>query len=233
VIDRLCDGFDQIVLGVAAILDNLALLAVEYFRLTGLKPHERSLVGTRFLNKLRGTGDARAVALAEHVEANRAKLTFHAELRHHAIHRAKLAGIRYQHERDPEEARIRILEPTLGIVCDGLERAGEDPAQWGITNRVGPHETPVGFVDQPNRREVRRSPGEALLDPMAFAPKLVASTAKVIDGVFERIAIDSDTRLPGPESPQRETGSEAIDRWPFRAVDRDALVLTSPLTGLI
>jgi hypothetical protein len=232
VVDRLTDGFDQIVLGVAALLDNLALVAVEYFRLSGLQRHERTLANGRFLNKLRATGDSRARALADYVEANRARLTLHAELRHHAIHRAKLAGIRYRKERDPEEARIRIAEPTLGIVCDGLEAAGEDTASWGITNRVGPHDTPVSFVDQPGRTEVRHSPGEALLDPMAFAPRLVASTASVINDVFRHVSLESDPRISMPRPEASATDREAIEGWPLRAADRDALILTSPVAGL-
>lgn len=231
-IDQICDGFDQIVLEVAAIIDNLALLAIEYFGLTGLQRHERTLAGDRFLQTLRAAADARAATLADYLVAQRPNLTFHSELRHHAVHRAKLAGISYRHDRNVQEMRIRILEPALGSVCNQLAAAGEDPSQWGISNRVGPHDTPISFVDQPGRAETRHSPGEALLDPMSFAPKLVAATARVVNDVFERLSFETDPALSAEE--RRQAGAwETISDWPFRAADRDALILTSPLTGLL
>jgi hypothetical protein len=229
-IDRISGRFDQIVLEVAAILDNVALIAIGYFGVTGLQPHERTLAGSRFMERLNKTGDARAIALARYLEANRPSLTFHAELRHHAVHRARLAGIWYRHEQDPEEMRIRILEPTLSAVWDQLVAAGEDPGEWGLSNRRGPHETPVSFVGQPGRTEVRLSPGEALLDPMEFAPRLVAMTARVVNDAFERLQLQGDD-----SSSEARATAAALGRrteWPFRDVDREALILTSPLTGL-
>lgn len=232
-IDRICERFDQIVLGVAAILDNLALLAIDYFGVTGLQRHQRSLSGGPFLQKLRSLGDnPRAVSLADYLAANRPRLTFHAELRHHAVHRAKLAGIWYRRERDPEEMRIRIVEPALSAIWDQLLAAGEDPSEWGISNRFGPRDTPVTFVDQPGRIATRHSPGEALLDPIAFAPRLVAVTAGVVNDIFDRLRLQTDKAW----SEEQRAQAAALDRrteWPFRDVDRAALILTSPLTGLV
>jgi hypothetical protein len=229
-IDRICERFDQIVLEVAAILDNLALLALDYFGVTGLQRHERTLAGGRVLQKLRSLGDWRAVSLGGYLEANRPRLTLHTELRHHAVHRAKLAGIWYRREREPEEMRIRIVEPALSAVWDQLVAAGEDPSEWGISNRVGPHDTPVSFVDQPGRVATRHSPGEALLDPIAFAPRLVAATAGVVNDVFDRLSLQTDKSWSG-EQRADAVALDARTEWPFRDVDRAALILTSPLPG--
>jgi len=170
--------------------------------------------------------------LADYLEAQRPNLMFHSELRHHAVHRAKLAGIGYRHERDVQEMRIRILEPALGSVWDQLGAAGENPTEWGISDRVGPHDTPVSFLDQPGRSATRHSPGEALLDPMSFAPKLVVATARVVNDVFERLSFETDPSLSPDE--RRQAGAfETLAEWPFRVADRAALVLTSPLTGLL
>jgi hypothetical protein len=230
-IDTLCDSFDQIVLGVSAILDNLALLAGKYFGVSGLKPREWSLVNARYLRALRTLADPKAGELADYVDSRRPRLTFHAELRHHAVHREKLAGILYRREREPEEMRLRIFEPVLGKMCDQLEAAGEDPSQWGITHREGPHDTPVSFVGQPDRVETLHSPGEALLDPMSFAPRLVWLTAQTIDEVFGKLRLQDDPSL----TQQDRDAIQAVESGtpsPVRPSDRETLVLTSPMSGL-
>jgi hypothetical protein len=128
--------------------------------------------------------------------------------------------------------RIRIVEPALSAVWDQLVAAGEDPSEWGISNRVGPHDTPVSFVDQPGRVATRHSPGEALLDPIAFAPRLVAATAGVVNDVFDRLSLQTDKSWSG-EQRADAAALDARTEWPFRDVDRAALILTSPLTGLV
>lgn len=230
-IDTLCDSFDQVVLGVSAILDNLALLAGRYFGVSGLQPHEWSLVHGRYLRALRALPDPKAGGLADYVESRRPRLTFHADLRHHAVHRERLAGILYRREREPEEMRIRIFEPVLGKICRRLEAAGEDPTQWGITHRTGPHDITVTFVGQPDRVETRRSPGEALLDPMSFAPRLVWLTAQTINEVFGQLRLQDDPSLTQQERDAIQA-SESGTSWPFRSSDRETLVLTSPMSGL-
>lgn len=227
--DEICDEFDNIVLGASAILDNLALLAVAYFDLKGLQAHQRSLTRSEFGSRLRQVNDARAQALADYSQVHHARLNLQAELRHHAVHRDKLAGIRYQNQRHPEETRIRIAEPALSSVCDHLVAMGEQVSEWGISNRHGPRYEPVSFIDQPRRVEMRKSPGEALLDPMAFAPRLVASTAAVIDEVFKLLDLGSDRLLLG----QPLTVSARGTVWPWRGDERTELTLTSPLAGLV
>jgi hypothetical protein len=231
-IDRICERFDQVVLGVAAILDNLALLAIDYFGVSGLERHQKTLAGAAFIRKLRARGDPRTDSLATYLENNQSRLTFHAELRHHAVHRAKLAGIWYRNERGSQEMRIRILEPALSAVWDGLVAAAEDPADWGISGRVGPHDTPVSFIDQPGRVATRHSPGEALLDPIAFAPRLVAATARVVNDVFDRLSLQTDTAWSAEQRAEAVALDERTE-WPYREVDREALTLTSPVTGLV
>jgi hypothetical protein len=230
-IDTLCDSFDQVVLGAAAILDNLALLAGKYFGVSELEPYEWSLVHGRFLAALRARPDPEAAMLADYLESHRACLAFHTELRHHAVHRERLPGILYRHERDPEAMRLLIFEPALGKVCRGLEAAGEDLTKWGITDRREPYDTPVSFVGQPGRSETRHSPGEALLDPMAFAPRLVWLTAQTIDEVFGQLRLQDDLSLT-QEDRAAILASQSGTSSPFRSSDRETLVLTSPMSGL-
>ena len=84
------------------------------------------------------------------------------------------------------------------------------------------------LIDQPGRVEVRRSPGSALLDPMRFAPRLIASSARIIDWAFEILNLGSDPRLD--DQPSLEP---AHLQWPFRPNDREVLLMTSPLSGLL
>jgi hypothetical protein len=230
-IDSLCDDFDQIVLGVSAILDNLALLAGKYFGVSLPRLWDWSLVNARYLAALRAVRDPRAHDLADYVDSRRPLLTFHAELRHHAVHRERLAGILYRKEQEPEEMRLRIFEPMLGKMCDQLQAAGEDPSQWGITQREGPHDTPVSFIGQPDRVETLHSPGEALMDPMSFAPRLVWLTAQTIDEVFGKLRLQDEPTLSQADRDAINASVSAV-RHPFPKSDRETLVLTSPMSGL-
>ena len=153
-----------------------------------------------------------AAHIADFVHAQRSALTVHAELRHHAIHRAKLAGVPYRYQQRHEETRIWLYEPTLSHVWDHLTAMGEQPEEWGLTNREGPRAEPVSFVDQPGREETRHNPGSALLDPMKFSPRLVASTARTIDGVFEILDLGNAPALAGQPRLDRVRPS-----WPLRA----------------
>ena len=230
-VDTIARLFDQIVLQVAAVLDNLALLVVDHFSLSGLRPYEITLSSSRLVSKLKSNTDARALAIGAFVEANRARLTFHTELRHHAIHRENLAGIRYARQHEPEEARIQIFEPTLSKVWDGLVAWAENPADWGLSHRRGPHKSTVSFVDQPGRQETVDSPGEALLDPLPFALRLIAATARVVDQVFARLDFAADPSI-SEEQRRRINAFRGTAEWPFRDVDRDSLIMTSPLAFL-
>jgi len=229
--DSISDDFDQIVLGVSGILDNLALLAGKYFGLSGLQPFEWSLVHSKYVRKLRAVGDARATAVADYIDSNRIRIALHSELRHHAVHRDRLAGMSYQHQGEPQETRMRIFEPMLGELWQSLEASGEDPAEWGIRDRVGPHDTKVSFVGQPERAETEHSPGEAMLDPMPFARLLMRKTATTVDDIFGRLRLQNDPSLTAEEVAAIDS-HDAKASWPFRPRDRVALILTSPLAGL-
>ncbi|MGA2512739.1 MAG: hypothetical protein ABSG37_03875 [Candidatus Limnocylindrales bacterium] len=230
-IDMLCDSFDQVVLGVSAILDNLALLAGKYFGVSGLEQHEWSLAHRSYLRALRTRPDPKAGDLAGYLETRRARLTFHTDLRHHVVHRERLPGILYRQEHAPEEMRIRIFEPALGTVCKGLEAAGEDPSHWGITNRTGPHGIRVAFVGQSERFETRHSLGDALLDPMSFSPRLVWLTAQTIDEVFGQLTIQDDPALTQQDRDAIDAVASGASQ-PSPHSDRETLVLTSPMSGL-
>ena len=126
---------------------------------------------------------------------------------------------------------MRIFEPMLGELWQGLEASGEDPAEWGITDRVGPHDTNVSFVGQPERAETEHSPGEAMLDPMPFARLLLRKTATTVDDIFGRLRLQDDPSLTAEEVAAIDS-RDVKASWPFRPRDRVALILTSPLAGL-
>ena len=113
-------------------------------------------------------------------------------------------------------------------VWDQLVAMGEEPTEWGFSNRHGARDEPLSFIDQPGRVEVRRSPGSALLDPMRFAARLIASSARIIDRAFEILNLGSDPRLD--DQPSLEP---AHLQWPSRPNDREVLLMTSPLSGLL
>ncbi len=229
-VDALTEDFDYLVLTVASIHDNLALLGGKYFELKGLRRTDFGLLNRRYRGKLNGHADSRARGLASYIDTVEPDLSVHQELRHQAIHRARLQPTRYSAQGEPEETRILIYEPMLTEIWDDLTKMGEDPLSWGFSNRTGPHETPVSFVDNPDRRETRSSPGDALLDPIMFAVRLVARTSRIIDEFFGLIRFESDNRVPDHLS--RALGGRETE-WPFRQQDRSVLLLTSPLSGLV
>jgi len=109
---------------------------------------------------------------------------------------------------------------------------GRRPIRVGHIEPVGPQtrRSPSSISRAESLRAI--PPGEALLDPIAFAPRLVAATAGVVNDVFDRLSLQTDKSWSG------EHGADAValdarTEWPFRDVDRAALILTSPLTGLV
>lgn len=229
-IDELADDFDACILSVAAIQDNLALLATEALGIRGLQKYQIELLNKSWRKKLVAVMDARARALDDYINANEARLCLCAELRHQAIHRAKLTPIRAIKPGKVDQSRLHIYEPVVGEIERCLSQMGQTIDDWGLSNRSGPHPITVS-----QRREtgdlsyVRQSPGEAFLDPMVFALRLVAQTVQVVDGIFGILDFSSDPRL---SDEGRAWTLRQYGEFPQRPEDGPVLKMLSPLAGL-
>jgi hypothetical protein len=229
-IDEMCELFDHVVLGASAALDSIALLAAKYFGIQ-IRQNRIALHNDDFLAEVQRHQDPRATAFARFVHERHHAVSVHVELRHHAVHRAGLQGIRFSRGSEPEEMRVWVREPTLGTVWDHLEAIGARPTEWGFSDRQGPHDITVSFTDQPGRTAIRPNPGQALLDPMRFAPRLVAAVADIVDGAFGALDFPSDARFATED--QAWIRDSRSQEWPFRPADVQHLLLTSPLSGLV
>lgn len=229
---------DSVVLGGSAIQDNLALLAGRYFEIQLKHDWAWSLLRPRWQNAMRRTENERAGRLVVYVTRIAPSLRLAHELRHHAIHRA-LVPTQLQPSGARLDERIQLSARLLNALKRSLLEMGESAAGWGITGERGPEWIPVTVFREGGgaERYEEHSEGSASLDPVLFAVRLCALTARLIDRFFRIIDPASDPRLPDDvrtraiaATPAKRSGG----RWDmFSPANARAAILSSPLSGLV
>jgi len=206
---------DQIVLGVSAIQDNLALLAGRFLQISLPRPLSWSLRSDAWRSAIAAAGGQRGQTLRQYVVDADPWLRVPLELRHHAVHRSVLSSVRHMRFPDPEE-RIRLPEGVAAPITQALNELHESPLAWGITpsNLVG--DTTLD------------------LDPLPFAAKLIAGTAGVVNGIVRRLHPSGDARYPGSVRPiPTLERPRFLQDHIFSPENCSVALLSSPLSGLV
>jgi hypothetical protein len=229
-IDRLTGLFDDVLLRTWAIQDNLALLVGAWLQIDLPNRMSSSFHNHGWRRAVRATGQA-GRSLVESTAALRRLLAASEELRHHAVHRESLGGLRYRTETG-EEARIRLPASKSKPIVNRLRSSGHDPEAWGIGPEFGPaivhHSVDHGGGLKETFEE--QDPGGAFLDPMFFAVRLTATVAHLSNEVFRILDPVTDPRLP--EQLRERALMPPTEHWLTAEVGRE-LILTSPLSGLV
>lgn len=229
---------DSVVLGASAIQDNLALLAGRYFGIQVKQDWEWSLLRPSWQDAMRRTENERAGRLVVYVRGIAASLRLARELRQHAIHRA-LVPTQLQPSGERLDERIQLSARLLNALKGSLIEMEESPAGWGIAGERGPEWIPVTIFREGGgvERYKKHSEGSATLDPVPFAARLCALTARLIDCFFRIIDPASDPRLPDDVRTRALAATpvkRSRGRWDmFSPANARAAILSSPLSGLV
>lgn len=228
--ERIAEDLAVMLLEAAAVSDNLALLSGKY-----LGAKLKGQLGWSFARKewkkaLQKTGDQRALALLAHLTSMQALLDIPLLLRHRVAHRSPLSRVRTDSGRSE---RVELSGELWLEIKSRLERAGDSPQSWGITGVRGPEVIRVVEHARDGSKQEYDEPsmGSASLDSMAFAARLVAETAKLVNSVFEILNPGADPRLP--ESERAALGRPPKNDRLFSVADSRAAILSSPLSGLV
>jgi hypothetical protein len=153
VCDELLAEFDQVIRDVWRVYDNLALMSGYYLDIA-LDHDPPTLWGLRteaWKRAMRQSG-APGQAIASLVSSQSPQFDISQQLRHRATHRARFRAVNLQGPRRTSEARIEIEGQELGEIERATKAMGHPTETWGLERTLaGP-----------------------LLDPMIFAPRLVA-----------------------------------------------------------
>jgi hypothetical protein len=213
-IDEMLDEFDRILTGACSIYEIVSKLVGSTVEPPGGSPD-------------------RAAALASHLDDELDWLEMLIGLRDAGLQRARVRPIAGRLARRPDDARVWLEGPPLGLAVQALETLTSEwhLADWGFESlpqnaferlaRIGP--------DRPesSSAEVVAGPA-ALLDPVVFAPRVVAHVAEFANRAFESLEPEPDRRL----APVEIVGAtERTRRDPVRSAH--AVVLSSPLSGLV
>ena len=227
-VDLMTALMDNVLLRIWAIQDNLALLVGRWFEIELKEDAAWSLTNARWREAIRAAGGGATLdAIADSLRPIRAS----EQLRHHAVHRESLSGIRLEGDTGME-ARIRLWAPLSTDMRTSLRNASQRPETWGLGEEI-----PVHFVhhsvdhgDGLREEFEAEDPGGAFLDPMPFCAQLVASVARLANTVFEVLDPAADVRLSGDLQDRARRVPE--DAW-FRPEFGWQFALTSPLAGLV
>jgi hypothetical protein len=228
--DLIAAEFDNVLLRVWAIYDNLALLVGRFLRVELEDRSRWSLVSKPWRQAIRGSGE-RGQRMLKALDPLMPRIRVSHELRHHAVHRESLGTLRVQTD-EGQAGRIKLPARILAAVKAELIAMGESVTDWGIESEFGPHEVRVnsnhggGLVDE----YVYQDPGGAYLDPVVFGVRLIGCAAEVTNSVFAALDPVSDPRLP-PEYRTRAVDRE-VPSWATPEAVR-AEVLFSPLAGTV
>jgi hypothetical protein len=227
-LDRMAALMDNVLLRVWAIQDNLALVIGRWFEIDLAEEGAWSLHDKRWRKSIRVVG---AGAVLKRIAGPLGPVRASEQLRHHAIHRESLGGIRSVGEAGTE-ARIRLPAPLSTKVRASLQSAGQRPEAWGLGEETPPQVAHREIDHGDGLREAfeAEDPGGALLDPMLFSAQLTASVARLANTVFEILDPAKDPRLPAAMRERVRRAPAA--RW-ASAEAGWKFVLTSPLAGLV
>lgn len=222
---------DGILLRGWAVQDNIAVLTSKWFGIATDDPRLISLHDRRWRKAVRDVSP-RAAAVLDAIQPTARLLRASQTLRDHAVHREVLRTMRLRREDGDERATFLLPSVLGGELRTGLTSAGERPQDWGLAEEIQPHtvhntiDHGGGYVEEFEGPSL----SGAFLDPMAFAARFVASTAKLANAAFAAIAPESDPRLPEP----LRARSLRLDREPWASAEVGwQLVLTSPLSALV
>ena len=213
-IDEMLDEFDRILTSACAIYEIVS-----------------KLVGSSVQSDDGSPG--RAAILAMHLDAELDWLEMLIGLRDVCLQRARVRPTTGRSARRPDDARIWLEGPPLSLAVQALETDTSEwhLADWGFESlpqnaterlaRIGP--------DRPDASSAEIVAGPAaLLDPVVFAPRVIAHVAAFANRTFERLEPEPDRRL----APVEIVGAtERTPRDPARSAH--AVVLSSPLSGLV
>ena len=213
-IDEMLDEFDHVLVDACTTYENVS-----------------RLVGA-VIDPAAGRGD-RAAAVAAHIDDDLDWLEMLIGLRDACLHRARVRPTAGGSAKRPDDARVWLEGPALVLAIQALEMGTPDSnlADWGIEPlpqnaierlaRIGPD-----WADA-IPAEVVAGPA-ALLDPIVFAPRVIAHVARFANGALEILEPEPDRRL----APIETGGASEPSRGdPGRRAH--AVVLSSPLSGLV
>jgi hypothetical protein len=229
-LDQLADYFDSIILGYSAIQDNLALLIGRHLGFRGLQRFEWGLRSRKRRKRLEETDTHAARQIEACLTERDAILALAVDLRDQAVHQARIGLLTLKRQRSPEEGRLRIREPGLPRVLKAVEAIGGSGSSWGITDQQPPRRVSSIVLTKAGKVEVKLDQvGEAMLDPIPFATRLVAAIADLVDGLFQ--AADFAT-APGVTEEQRKEWREPSKHWLHQEESSETLRLLSPFAGM-
>jgi len=213
-IDEMLDEFDRILTSACSIYEIVSKLV-------------DSSVGSH------GGAPDRAAILATHIDGELDWLEMLTGLRDVCLQRARVRPMTGRSARRPDDARVWLEGPPLGLAIQALETVTSEwhLADWGFESlpqnaierlaRIGPDRLDTASA------EVVAGPA-ALLDPVVFAPRVIAHVAAFANRAFESLEPEPDRRL----APLEIVGAtERTRRDPVRSAH--AAVLSSPLSGLV
>lgn len=186
---------DNIVLNVCAIQDSLALLAGKYLGVQLKQDHEWSLRNAKWQQLVLVSDASRGGQLVKCLSDAEPYLILAQTLRNQAVHRNLLQTIRTDHDRSE---RIQLPFTMLRAFKNALDRLGESPGDWGITNERGREVVGVTEFREDGSTEDYEyvSEGAAELDAMPFAIRIVAHVSRLANTIFRILNPISDPRLP-------------------------------------
>jgi hypothetical protein len=115
---------------------------------------------------------------------------------------------------DNPETRIKLPAPIVESITEALQEIGESPEAWGISRSTLAGDT------------------SADLDPLPFAARLIAGTARLVNGVLRRLDPSGNVRSSegrGGAAPARPQSLEAM----FSPENYVLAILSGPLSGLV
>lgn len=228
-LDLIAAEFDNVLLRVWAIYDNLALLIGKFLGVE-LEDRTRWSLVTKSWREATSASGERGQRVLKALDPLMPRIRVSRELRHHAVHRESLETLTVK-THEVHAGRIKLPAGLLATIKVELKALGESVTEWGIESEFGPHAVHVssnhggGLVDE----YVYQDPGGAYLDPVVFGVRLIASAAEVTNSVFAALDPVSDPRLP-PEYRTRALNRE-VPSWATPEAVR-AEVLFSPLAGI-
>ena len=128
--DLIAAEFDNVLLRVWAIYDNLALLVGRFLRVELEDRSRWSLVSKPWRQAIRGSGE-RGQRMLKALDPLMPRIRVSHELRHHAVHRESLGTLRVQTD-EGQAGRIKLPARILAAVKAELIAMGESVTYWGI-----------------------------------------------------------------------------------------------------
>ena len=228
------DEFDAVILAISAIQDNLALLAGKFLGIRLAAPYEWTLLNKKWRNKINSTGQ-RGMRVVSSVQQFTPCLQITRELRHHAVHREPLSGIRGGRG----DFHFEISGDVWRCLKEAVSDMNEAPAQWGFSNQQkARHIEVVSIVDDTTTERHKEFADEsAYLDPVPFAVRAVAMVGVLVNRIFSDLEPAMDSRLP-PDVARRvlKSADKAATHRGSDMFSREntmAALLSSPLSGLV